>query len=178
MQNLPMTISSQKIRYGRHLGGNGWGGLSEVSKPHQRPFLGQGAAYRLAHPEALTALSCRGSSLRHRCHAVASPRRTCSSLNSAAINISPASRVGLTPSPTCHTGQGGSRKGMRPLRQRNGSRESVSPPRETGGGFFIWNGAPTRSGDLVPACQPVQIAELAKSETRHDRDDRSSFACR
>src|SRR5262245_1866953 len=77
----------------------------------------------------------------------------------------PASRVGPTPSPTCHTEQGGSRKGMRPLRQRNGSYEIVNPPRETGGGFFIWSGAPTRSGDLVPACQPVQIAELAKSET-------------
>jgi hypothetical protein len=34
--------------------------------------------------------------------------------------IATASRVGLTPSPTCHTGQGGSRKGMRPHRQRNG----------------------------------------------------------
>ena len=26
---------------------------------------------------------------------------------------------------------------MRPLRQRNGSRVIVSPPRETGGGFFM-----------------------------------------
>src|ERR1700688_3107221 len=34
-------------------------------------------------------------------------------------------------------GQGGSRKGMRPLRQRNGSRVIVSPPRETDGGFFM-----------------------------------------
>src|SRR5262245_37353139 len=90
----------------------------------------------------------------------------------------PASRVGPTPSPTCHTGQGGSRKGMRPLRQRNGSHEIVNPPRETGGGFFIWSGAPTRPGDLVPACQPVQIAELTKSETCHDRNYRSSSACR
>ena len=42
-----------------------------------------------------------------------------------------ASREGLTPPPTCHPGQGGSRKGMRPLRQRNGSHErqpsSVKP---------------------------------------------------
>lgn len=35
-----------------------------------------------------------------------------------------ASREGLTPSPTCLPGQGGSRKGMRPDRQRNGSREN------------------------------------------------------
>jgi hypothetical protein len=28
----------------------------------------------------------------------------------------------------------------------------------------------TRTGDLVPACQPVQIAELAKSETYNDRN--------
>src|SRR5450759_4299173 len=32
--------------------------------------------------------------------------------------------------------QGGSRKWMRPLRQRNGSRVIVSPPRETDGGVF------------------------------------------
>src|SRR6516162_10847839 len=42
-----------------------------------------------------------------------------------------ASRAGLTPSPTCLPGQGGSRKGMWPLRQRNGSHErqpsSVKP---------------------------------------------------
>jgi hypothetical protein len=27
-----------------------------------------------------------------------------------------------------------------------------------------------RTGDLVPTCQPVQIAELAKSETYNDRN--------
>jgi hypothetical protein len=39
-----------------------------------------------------------------------------------------ASREGLSPSPTCHPGQGGSRKGMRPFRQRYGSR-GCQPPR-------------------------------------------------
>jgi hypothetical protein len=28
----------------------------------------------------------------------------------------------------------------------------------------------TRTGDLVPTCQPVQIAEQAKSETYNDRN--------
>ena len=78
----------------------------------------------------------------------------------------PASRVGLTPSPTCHTGQGGSRKGMRPLRQRNGSHENVSPPLENRRRVFYleWRHLRAR-GIYVPTCQPVQIAELAKSET-------------
>ena len=39
-----------------------------------------------------------------------------------------ASRVGLTPSPTCLPGQGGSHKGDAAIWQRNGSREVVSPP--------------------------------------------------
>ena len=39
-----------------------------------------------------------------------------------------ASRVGLTPSPTCLPGQGGSRKGMRPFGNETG-RAIVSPPR-------------------------------------------------
>jgi uncharacterized protein len=36
------------------------------------------------------------------------------------LMIGGARLVGLTPTPTCQTGQGGSRKGMRPLRQRKG----------------------------------------------------------
>jgi len=47
-----------------------------------------------------------------------------------------ASRVGLTPSPTCLPGQGGSRKGMRPFGNETG-RANVSPPRETGGGCRV-----------------------------------------
>jgi hypothetical protein len=45
-----------------------------------------------------------------------------------AIKKSCASRVGLTPSPTCLPGQGGSRKGMRPFGNETG-RAIVSPPR-------------------------------------------------
>ena len=33
------------------------------------------------------------------------------------------------------------------------------------------------TGDLVPNCQPVQIAELAKSETYDDRNYSSPSAC-
>ena len=59
----------------------------------------------------------------------------------------------------------GSRKGMRPLRQRNGSCENVSPPRiKPAEGFLFGAAHHTRSGDLVPDCQPVQVAELAKTE--------------
>src|SRR4051794_40262750 len=47
-----------------------------------------------------------------------------------------ASRAGLTPSPTCLPGQGGSRKGMRPFGNET-VRAIVSPPRETDGGFFM-----------------------------------------
>jgi hypothetical protein len=66
-------------------------------------------------------------------------------------HIESASRVGLTPSPTCQTGQGGSRKGMRPLRQRNGSRDNVSPPRITDGGIFYVEGAEgqCRRGEFI-----------------------------
>ena len=71
----------------------------------------------------------------------------------------PASRVGLTPSPTCHTGQGGSRKGMWPLRQRNGSHENVSPPRKTGGGFFIWSGGTYALGEFT-----FQLASPCRSQ--------------
>ena len=57
------------------------------------------------------------------------PRGGCAIFDSA-------SREGLTPSPTCHTGQGGSRKGMWPLRQRNGSHERQPSSAQTDGGFF------------------------------------------
>lgn len=50
--------------------------------------------------------------------------------------VTTASREGLTPSPTCPPGQGGSRKGMWPVGNETG-RTSVSPPRETDGGFFV-----------------------------------------
>src|SRR5262245_51283565 len=44
--------------------------------------------------------------------------------------------LGLTPSPTCLPGQGGSRKGMRPFGNETG-RAIVSPPGSTHGGFFM-----------------------------------------
>jgi hypothetical protein len=53
--------------------------------------------------------------------------------------FAPASGEGLTPSLTCLPGQGGSRKGMRPLRQRNGSRENVSPPPEIVRGHLVFS---------------------------------------
>jgi hypothetical protein len=43
---------------------------------------------------------------------------------------------GPTPSPTCLPGQGGSRKGMRPLGNEAG-RASCRPPQETDGGIFM-----------------------------------------
>jgi hypothetical protein len=43
-------------------------------------------------------------------------------------------------------------------------RANVSLPRETGGGFCFEVARHTRSGNLSPTCQPVRIAELAKSE--------------
>ena len=33
-----------------------------------------------------------------------------------------------------------------------------------------YGAVPFTTGDLVPTCQPVQIAELAKSETYNDRN--------
>jgi hypothetical protein len=50
-------------------------------------------------------------------------------------DLSIASRVGLTPSPTCLPGQGGSRKGMRPFGNETG-RATVSLPRSSDGGFM------------------------------------------
>src|SRR6266540_3066003 len=47
-----------------------------------------------------------------------------------------ASRVGLTPAPTCLPGQGGSRKGMRPFGNETG-RTIVSPPRSNRWRFFF-----------------------------------------
>ena len=47
-----------------------------------------------------------------------------------------ASRVGLTPSPTCLPGQGGSRKGMRPFGNETG-RAIVSPPRSNRWRVFV-----------------------------------------
>ena len=67
-------------------------------------------------------------------------------------------------------GQGGSRKGMRPLRQRNGSRELSALLGKPAEGFLFGVAHHRRSGNLVPTCQPVQIAELAKSETYNDRN--------
>ncbi len=32
----------------------------------------------------------------------------------------------------------------------------------------IWSGAPDALGDLIPTCQPVEIAKLAKEETDND----------
>src|SRR5262245_21902595 len=58
--------------------------------------------------------------------------------SSVVANFTTASREGLTPSPTCSPGQGGSRKGMRPLRQRNGSRECQPSSDQTDGGFYVW----------------------------------------
>ena len=49
-------------------------------------------------------------------------------LSAHPLNNRCASRVGLTPSPTCLPGQGGSRKGMRPFGNETG-RASVSPSR-------------------------------------------------
>jgi DNA invertase Pin-like site-specific DNA recombinase len=43
-------------------------------------------------------------------------------------------------------------------------------------GFSFWSGAPQRSGNLFPTCQPVQTAELAKAETCHDCNFGSSSA--
>ena len=50
----------------------------------------------------------------------------------------------------------------------NAGRANVSPPRETDGGFCFGAARHTRSGNLSPTCQPVQIAELAKKETYND----------
>src|SRR5262249_15339340 len=50
------------------------------------------------------------------------------SFRTARVNNGCASRVGLTPSPTCLPGQGGSRKGMRPFGNETGH-AIVSPPR-------------------------------------------------
>jgi hypothetical protein len=72
-----------------------------------------------------------------------------------------ASRVGLTPSPTCHPGQGGSRKGMRPFGNETG-RVNVSPPWETDGGFFMSEAAkPTEAtyADLYSAHGRVEPNE-------------------
>ena len=57
-----------------------------------------------------------------------------------------ASRAGLTPSPTCLPGQGGSRKGMRPLRQRNGSHECQPSSVKPMEGFSMSN-RPNNQGD-------------------------------
>src|SRR5262249_35991813 len=51
------------------------------------------------------------------------------------IKSDSASRAGLTSSPTCLPGQGGSRKGMRPFGNETG-RAIVSPPRPNDGGSF------------------------------------------
>src|SRR5215470_17720920 len=48
-----------------------------------------------------------------------------------------ASREGQLPSPTCLPGQGGSRKGMRPVGNETGARETVALLGQTGGGFFM-----------------------------------------
>ena len=54
-------------------------------------------------------------------------------------SYSSASRVGLRPSPTCLPGQGGSRKGMRPGRQRNGSLECPALLAMAKEYFCAWN---------------------------------------
>jgi len=48
-----------------------------------------------------------------------------------------ASRVGLTPSPTCLPGQGGSRKGMRPFGNETGRANSSALLGQTDGGSFM-----------------------------------------
>jgi len=53
-----------------------------------------------------------------------------------AINNGCASRVGLTPSPTCLPGQGGSRKGMRPFGNETGRANSSALCGQTDGGNF------------------------------------------
>jgi hypothetical protein len=81
------------------------------------------------------------------------------------------------PSPTCLTGQGGFPQGDAASSATKRSHEKLGPPRLTDGGFSIWSGAPKRSGNLGPTCQPVRIAELAKTETYNARN-RASSACR
>jgi hypothetical protein len=51
---------------------------------------------------------------------------------------------------------------MRPLRQRIGARELSALLGKPTEGFCYGVARVTRSGDLVPTCQPVHIAELAK----------------
>src|SRR6266436_5264368 len=49
-----------------------------------------------------------------------------------------ASRVGLTPSPTCLPGQGGSRKGMRPFGNETGRANRQPSSGQTDGGCFYF----------------------------------------
>jgi hypothetical protein len=82
------------------------------------------------------------------------------------------------PSPTCLTGQGGFPQGDAASSASKRSREKLALLGLTDGGFSIWSGAPKRSGNLRPTCQPVRIAELAKMEIYNARDYRASSACR
>src|SRR4029453_5789401 len=74
-----------------------------------------------------------------------------------------ASRVGLTPSPTCLPGQGGSRKGMRPLRQRNGSRDLSALLGQPMEGFFMGKHS-QRSVELFTPDEQAIMAQWCGAE--------------
>jgi hypothetical protein len=72
----------------------------------------------------------------HCAHAASHSQDQPSTPGRGSVMLAPASRAGLTPSPTCLPGQGGSRKGMWPFRQRNGSQRLSALLGQADGGFF------------------------------------------
>ena len=99
-----------------------------------------------------------------------------------------ASRAGLTPSPTCLPGQGGSRKGMRPRSATNRVARAVSPPRKPMEGFSmskherdrptITTGAPKVEGATMrpPGSRPYGSCSPRWGSSRCRRTIRSSSA--
>ena len=103
-----------------------------------------------------------------------------------------ASREGLTPSPTCRPGQGGSREGMRPIGNDTG-RAAVSPPRQCDGGSFMpdvligypdehhgafvdpWSHQPQHRGDIPDHALFVGAWHLARRRSRYS--SRGPFSC-
>ena len=80
----------------------------------------------------------------------ADPRPAASERLSTSIDKTPelvcASRVGLTPSPTCQPGQGGSRKGMRPFGNETGRARLSALLGKPTEGFLCQKRKPRRSG--------------------------------
>jgi hypothetical protein len=65
------------------------------------------------------------------------------------------------PSPTCLPGQGGSRKGMRPIGNETG-RTSISPPRSLMEGFMLLS-AEQSGEDMLSAVDSSRHGRRAKS---------------